>query len=195
MYLSLSLLAEQWGNAYFQKALHINAQTASYYVDMIFLGWFIGSPLSGYLSEKFRSRQRILFYGCLFSALTFLPVILVPQYLPHWGLAVLLFLFALFSSAEIGCFGIARDLVELRLTATAVGFMNACVMVSGMIIQPTFAYCLNVLSHDHKVAHYSLHDYQVALLMIPLLLLIGCITSLKMKDTYHHARRLDKIHL
>ncbi|MCX7120605.1 MAG: MFS transporter [Gammaproteobacteria bacterium] len=198
LYLSLSLLAEQWGNTYFQKALDINAQAASYYVDMIFLGWFIGSPMHGYLSEKFGSRRRTLFYGCVLSCLSLLPIILMPQYLPHWMLAVLLFLFAFFSSAEISCFAIARDLVELRLTATAVGFMNACVMVSGMIIQPLFAYCLNVLSADHKVAHYSLGDYQVALLIIPVFLIIACATALRMKDTYElgiNARRLDKIHL
>lgn len=198
LYLSLSLLAEQWGNSYIQKALQVDAQSASYYVDMIFFGWFVGSPLNGYLSEKFGSRRRTLFYGCLLSCVMFLPVILIPTYLPHWGLATLLFLFAFFSSAEINCFAIARDLVELRLTATAVGFMNACVMVSGMIIQPFFAYCLNVLSYDHKITHYTLADYQVALFIVPILLIIGCITALRMKDTFElgiNARRLDKIHL
>ncbi|OGT47931.1 MAG: hypothetical protein A3E82_06855 [Gammaproteobacteria bacterium RIFCSPHIGHO2_12_FULL_38_11] len=198
LYLSLSLLAEQWGNSYFQKALHIDAHAASYYVDMIFLGWFVGSPLHGYLSEKFGSRRRTLFYGCLLSCFTFLPIILFPQSLPHILLSALLFLFALFSSAQISCFAITRDLVELRLTATAVGFMNACVMVSGMIIQPLFAYCLNLLSIDHKIEHYSLGNYQVALLIIPVFLIIACFTALRMKDTYElgiSARRLDKIHL
>ena len=198
LFLSLSLLAEQWGNSYFQKALQVNAQTASYYVDMIFLGWFAGSPLHGFLSEQLGSRRRTLFYGCLLSLITLIPIIACPQYLPHWMLAALLFLFAFFSSAEISCFAIARDLVELRLTATAVGFMNACVMVSGMIVQPFFAYCLNLLSNEHRIVHYSLRDYQIALLIIPLFLIASLITAYYMKDSYEmgvSVRRQDKIHL
>ncbi len=184
LYLSLSLLAEQWGNSYVQKAMHINAESASYYIDMIFLGWFVGSPFHGYLSEKLKSRRQLLLYGCAASIIAFMPVILFPQYLSHWMLATLLFLFAFFSSCEIACFAIASDLVELRLTATAVGFMNACVMVSGMIVQPLFAYCLNLLSSDHLIVHYSVRDYQIALLIIPLFLIVAFVLSYRMKDSY-----------
>lgn len=199
LFLSLSLLAEQWGNSYFQKALHINEQMASYYVDMIFLGWFIGSPFHGFLSEKFRSRRRTLLYGCIMSLVCFMPIILCPHALPKWGLAGLLFLFAFFSSAEISCFAMARDLVELRLTATAVGFMNACVMVGGMIIQPCFGFLLNFLSGgDHLVSHYTFKEYQTALYIIPVFLLISIVVAYFMKDSYEMGvsmRRQDKIHL
>lgn len=184
LFLSLSLLAEQWGNSYFQKVLHVNTQIASYDVDMIFFGWFIGAPFHGYLSEKLGSRRKLLLYGCALSFLTLIPVILCPTSLSHPVLATLIFLFAFFSSVEIACFAIARDLVKLNLTATAVGFMNACVMVGGMIIQPFFAYCLNLLSSDHGRMHYTVIDYQIALLIIPVFLIIALITAFFMKDSY-----------
>src|SRR3990167_1865869 len=60
LYLSLSVLAEQWGNTFIQKTLSVDAQSASYYVDMIFFGWFLGSPLHGILSEKLASRRHVL---------------------------------------------------------------------------------------------------------------------------------------
>lgn len=198
LFLSLSLLAEQWGNTFFQKALHTNAQTASYYVDMIFLGWFVGSPLNGYLSEKLGSRRKMLLFGCWTSLITFIPIILYPSIMPHWALATCIFLFALFSSSQIACFAIARDLVELRLAGTALGFVNACVMVSGMIVQPLFAYTLNLLSGDHRVDHYTTADFQIALLIIPVFLIAGIITCYFMKDSYEMGvsiRRQDKIHL
>lgn len=194
LYLSLSLLAEQWGNSFFQKALHVNAQTASYYVDMIFLGWFVGSPLHGFLSEKLGSRRKLLLYGCSLSFLALIPVIVCPQIMPHWMLATLIFLFAFFSSCEIGCFAIANDLVDPALTATAVGFMNACVMISGMIIQPFFAYSLNLLSDNHRVMHYTVENYQVALLIVPLFLIASIVVAYYMKDSYETSKR-DKIQL
>lgn len=185
LYLSLSLVAEQWGNIYFQKVLHLNAEDASYFVDMIFFGWFIGSPLQGYLSERFNSRKKLLILGCIFSCLTLMPIILFPDYLSRWLLATLLFLFGLFSSSEINCFAIAKDLVDNRLTATAVGFMNACVMVSGMIIQPFFAFCLNLLSNTHHAM-----NYRIALMIVPFFLMISLITAFFMKDDF---RREDRI--
>lgn len=202
LYLSLSLLAEQWGNIYIQKVLHTDTQGASYYVDMIFFGWFIGSPLHGYLSEKFASRQRILVWGCLLSLITFMPIILIPKMLSHFALGLLLFLFGFFCSTQINCFAVSRDFVETRLTATAVGFMNACVMVGGMIIQPLFGFTLDALSSDHLNAihdttHYTLHDYRLALLILPLFLLASLVTAYFMQDSYSVGiglHKQDKIH-
>lgn len=187
-YLSLSLFAEQWGNLYVQKILHIDAEAASYYVDLVFFGWLIGSPFSGYLSEKVHSRRWVLLVGSILALLSFLPIVMIPTDLPSWLLATLLFLFALFCSAEINCFAIARDLVETKLAATAVGLMNAMVMVSGMIIQPLFAYCLDWFSLSHNgsagTVVYSLHSFQKALLIIPVFLALSVITAWRMSDSY-----------
>lgn len=178
MYLSLSLIAEQWGNLYIQKVIHGNAEQASYFVDMIFLGWFIGSPLSGYLSERLKSRKKPLQVGCIVAFLTIIPVIAIPTLLPHWVLALLLFLYGLFCSAEINCFAVARDLVNTRMAATAVGFMNTIVMVSGMIIQPLFAYSLDALSYVTRQGPLPAHtvplvNFQAALIVVPLFLFIS----------------------
>ena len=190
LYMSLSVLAEQWGNTYIQKVLGANAQTASYFVDMIFFGWFVGSPLHGYLSEKLASRKRILSWGCALSIFSILPVIIWPTDLSHWELGALLFLFGFFCSSEINCFAVAHDLVERRLTATAVGLMNAMVMVSGMILQPLFAFLVDYFSVEHPTVHtsvmYSVTDYQRALWMIPIFLaarrlLSPCLSKTVMK--------------
>jgi MFS family permease len=188
LFLSLSLLAEQWGNVFIQKILNSNAQNASYYVDMIFFGWFIGSPFFGFLSEKIASRKRVLLGGCLFSLITIMPIILFPQYLSHVQLASILFLFGFFNSTEINCFAMARDCVDVQLTATAVGFINACVMVGGMVVQPLFGYLLDFFASDHQTVHstmhYTLMQYQMALYIIPLFLVTALVMCCFMKETY-----------
>lgn len=189
LYLSLSLLAEQWGNVFIQKILNSKAENASYYVDMIFFGWFIGSPFFGFLSEKLGSRKRVLMGGCITSLIVFMPIILVPHQLSHTQLALLLFLFGFFNSTEINCFAIARDCVDNHLTATSVGFMNACVMVGGMIIQPLFGYLLDFFAANHSsvhsTLHYTLFDYQLALWIVPIFLLIALVMSCRMKETFN----------
>jgi MFS family permease len=189
LYLSLSLLAEQWGNVFIQKILNSKAENASYYVDMIFLGWFIGSPFFGFLSEKIASRKNVLVGGCITSFIVFMPIILIPQALSHTQLALLLFLFGFFNSTEINCFAVARDCVDTHLTATSVGFMNACVMLGGMVIQPLFGYLLDFFAANHSslhnTLHYTLSDYQHALWIVPIFLLIALIMSCMMKETYN----------
>lgn len=188
LYLSLSLFAEQWASVYVQKVLHVRGEEASFYVDLIFFGWLIGAPLSGYLSEKVRSRRLTLLVGSILAFFTILPVILIPRVLPPWLFGVCFLLTALFSSPQVTCFAIARDLVETRLAATAIGLMNAMVMISGMIIQPFFAYCLNWISGQHgasaAVTVYSLHSFQVALLLMPLFFIVAAIVAWRMKDSY-----------
>lgn len=188
MFLSLSLFAEQWGNIFIQRLLNSDEQSASYYVDLIFLGWLIGSPFFGFLSEKLESRRQVLFGGSLLSLIIFLPLVLFPLKLSLTQLAIILFLFAFFNSAQINCFALAHDVIENESTATAIGFMNACVMLGGMIIQPLFGFLLDYFASPyHSIAHhlrYALKDYQHALWIIPIFLLLSTITSYRMKETY-----------
>ena len=188
LFLSLSLLAEQWGNVFIQTVLGTNAQNASYYVDMIFFGWFIGSPFFGFLSEKMASRKRVLIGGCVLSIITIMPIILFPKQLTPTELASTLFLFGFFNSTEINCFAMARDCVDVRLTATAVGFINACVMVGGMVVQPLFGYLLDFFASDYQTIHSSLHytlmQYQMSLCIIPVFLVIALVMCFLMKETY-----------
>lgn len=188
LFLSLSLLAEQWGNVFIQKILNTKTQNASYFVDMIFLGWFIGSPFFGFLSEILASRKKILLAGCILSLITIMPIILFPQHLSPFELGSILFLFGFFNSTEINCFAIVRDRVDIQLTATAVGFINACVMMGGMIVQPLFGYLLDFFASGHQTIHgtirYTLHQYQMALYIIPLFLVVALIMCCLIKETY-----------
>ena len=189
LYLSLSVLAEQWGNSYIQEILNVNTQGASYFVDMIFLGWLIGSPLSGILSEKFKSRKRVLMLGCILSFIVILPLIFCPLLLSRWSLAGILLFFGIFCSAEINCFAVAHDWVDNKLTATAVGLMNACIMVGGMLIQPFFAYCLDFFSHRMQrtslLQHHSVLNYQLAMIIIPVFLIVSFLMTFFIKESYN----------
>ncbi|OGT25582.1 MAG: hypothetical protein A3I77_04690 [Gammaproteobacteria bacterium RIFCSPLOWO2_02_FULL_42_14] len=202
LYLSLSVLAEQWGNTFIQKTLSVDAQSASYYVDMIFFGWFLGSPLHGILSEKLASRRHVLIFGCVLSCASIVPIIIWAAVLSKITLAVLLFLFGFFCSSEINCFAVANDLVERRLVATAMGLINACIMVSGMIVQPFFGFCLDFFSSKIHTVHssvvYTLSDYQKALWIVPIFLIVALVFALFIDESYHQGvnlRKRDKIHL
>jgi len=187
LYLSLSLLGEQWGISFIQKILNNSTQSASYFIDMIFLGWLIGSPIQGLLSEKIGSRRHILMIGTALSTIVILPLLICPLLLSKNMLSALLFLFAFFTSAEINCFAVCNDIVEPYLSATTIGFLNACIMIGGMIIQPFFAFCLDLFAKNHTnsihgTMHHTLADYQHALWIIPIFTGIAFFVAFKMKE-------------
>lgn len=187
MYLSLTVLAEQWGNSYVQKVLHVNTEGASYYVDLIFLGWLIGAPIQGFLSEYFHSRKKIMHINCILSLISFIPLLLFPRALSPHIFGLCLFLFALFSSAEINCFALAHDITQQRLTATVIGFINACIMLGGMIVQPFFAFCLQYFTNIgartiHSGYSHPLSAYQYSLWIVPIFLVIALYLMRKLKE-------------
>jgi len=111
LYLSLTAFAEMWGIEFIRSAGHVPNYFAAKLNSVIFLGWLIGSPLSGWISNKIKSRRKPLLVGSLLAAATMTFILTMPQAHP-WILTVLLFLFGLFSSTEILIFVVARESVK-----------------------------------------------------------------------------------
>jgi MFS family permease len=157
-----------------------NSTLAASINSLIFMGWLIGSPLMGWLSDKIRVRVRMLLVGSFVAAfvgfiLLWLPIqnILAVQ--------VLSFLFGLVSSSQILVFAYARDQVGAELMATAASFMNLIVMSGGMVAEPLVGALLRWTAPTGAKldgAVFSVHQYQLALSFVPVMMLIGGIVCL-----------------
>jgi MFS family permease len=180
LYLSLSGVAELWGIAFFKRAYPINHMTAASLNSMIFLGWLIGAPFIGWLSDRIRMRARILVLGCFLSAIICFVIIWFP---PHDLIMMhgLLLLFGITCSSEILVFAYVRDHVGSALMATAASFMNLLVMCSGMIAQPLLGWLLDYFWSGRMQGHsrfYALMDYQKAMTFVPIMLVLGGLIGL-----------------
>lgn len=60
LYLPSSVFMELWGIPFFQDAYQLNSQQAASLIMMPFIGWIIGSPLSGYISDYIGLRRPLL---------------------------------------------------------------------------------------------------------------------------------------
>jgi len=186
-YLSLTVFAEMWGIAFIDSAHHIPNQLAARVNSFVFLGWFIGSPLNGWLSNIICSRRKILMVGSLLGT-AMITIILI---FPHMNLHLLmlfLFLFGLFSSGQILVFVMARETVKLRVAATAISFINFLVMLSGIILQPLVGHLLDWQWSGEMmqtgVRAYSIATFQKSLIIIPAFMLLATVLSFYLKETY-----------
>lgn len=187
LYLSLSAFAELWGIPFLHALSHNgHVEAISLVNSMVFLGWLVGSPFNGWLSDKVQSRKKPMIVGSLLAAATIGVILLVPH-LPLVMIGFLLFLFGVFASVENLAFVIARERAGVQLTGTAVSFINLVVMLSGLIFQPMVGWILDLnwsglMAHGHRV--YTFADYRVALIAIPIAMLVAMLLAFTLKETY-----------
>ncbi|MDF1655242.1 MAG: MFS transporter [Coxiellaceae bacterium] len=186
LYMSLTVIAEMWGIPFIQS-MHPGAHLlAAKLNSMIFFGWLVGSPLTGWVSNKMKSRKKPMIVGTLLSAIL-ISIVIFAQPQNTFILSTLLFFFGVFSSAEILVFVIARESVRVGLVATAVGFINLLVMLGGMIIQPIVGKFLDwgwsgtVTKGVHM---YQTMNYEHALILVPVFLVIACVMAMTLKESY-----------
>jgi sugar phosphate permease len=192
MFFPTSVFAALWGKTYIQ-AIHpdFTPAQASMTSAMIFIGWGLGSPLQGYISDRLNRRMPLLLIGSLFACL----LAVLALYNPHlnfYTLCTVFVLFGMFSSSQILTFSVARDLCTASLAGTAIAFINTLAMVPGLVFQSGMGYILD-LQRDGRVDAagdplYLADDYRNAFIIIPILLgiafilnAIGYINEKKMK--------------
>ena len=185
LYLSLSAFGELWAPSYLETVYHYTQTDAAHAVSMIFLGWALGAPFSGWLSDKLRRRLLPLMISSALSAVAMGLILFVPD-IPKSLLFSLMFLFGLFSSAQVIVFAIGREVSPPQIAGTAIAFTNMLVMTGGVIFQPV----IGILLEKHWAGHtinqvhiYSTTDYQLALAAIPLGAVLSFVILLFMKET------------
>ncbi|MDR1012395.1 MAG: MFS transporter [Coxiellaceae bacterium] len=185
MYLSLSAFAESWGTRSLTVIYNLSPFDARYSCALVFVGWLIGSPFVGYVSDVCHSRKIPLLIGSFFATILISLII----YCPHNNISLLfwlLFLFGFFSSCEILCFAISSENTTKNMIATASAFTNFVVMISGMASQPLIGKILD-LTWTGKMLHgvriYSLINYQLALTVLPVGFFLGFILIFWLRET------------
>ena len=175
LYTSLSVFGELWGKSFLEQAFHLSKIEAAKTMSMLFLGWAVGAPLTGYISDTCGNRIIPLTVGAL-GSLLFISIILFDQHLTYWTLNSMLFLFGLFSSSEIIVFIMAKEYSPTQqLSGTIYAVTNMIVSFGGVFFQPLVGHLLDWSAgskHDSALPIYTTHDYQIGLSIIPLSMLL-----------------------
>lgn len=184
LYTSLSVFGELWGKSYLEQAHHLTKVEAARTVSAMFLGWAVGAPVAGYFSDRSGRRVLPLVIGAIMGLICISLVLYRPG-LSYVTLNVLLFLYGAFSATEIIVFIMAKENSGAQLSGTVFAAVNMIVTLGGVVFQPLVGKLLDSFGDSHVVAGehiYSVVDYQLALSILPISLLLVTILAFFMKD-------------
>ena len=184
LYTSLSVFGELWGKSYLEHAHHLSKVDAAKSISCMFLGWAVGAPVAGYLSDWSGRRVLPLVVGAI-SAFICICIILYYPGLSYTALNILLFLYGLFSGTELIVFIMAKENSGAQLSGTVFAATNMIVTLGGVIFQPLVGKLLDTFGDSGMIngEHiYTVVDYQVALSILPISLLLVTIAAFFLKD-------------
>ncbi|WP_108652989.1 MFS transporter [Dongshaea marina] len=173
LFMPNSVFVSLWGIPFLEHTQHLQKSDAIFACSLVFLGWAVGSPIQGWLSDKLQARMRLLFLGAIVAAGIMFTILYQPG-LSYKSLCVLFFLFGLFSSAQVSVFPLAIEFMPKRYSGTAIAFVNFLTMLGGLTMQRGIGVFLDHEWSGHLengLRVYSNSDYQNALAIIPVLLL------------------------
>ena len=160
-----------WAVPFIQVKLNCGLKQASAVSALFFLGTAVGCPLFGWLSAHLKKRRPLILSSCISTAL----LLLLLLYLPTQNfiiIMVLMFLIGLCCGAYMLAYTIANELAPASSLSTCTGFTNMLAVISTPLLQPLVGYLLDAFNQTDV---YSIGDYQIALLVIPVSLFIACI--------------------
>ena len=178
--------ASLWGVPFLETAYHLPRTTAATVTSAVFVGWGIGAPLYGWLSDYIGRRRSPALVGLLLQTSALAAAVYVPG-LPLTALAGLCGLVGFFGSAQIVCFALARENHSPRLSGTAIGFVNGMVTGAGALFQPLVGLLLDMAWDGQTALGARVYDtaaYQMAFASVIVCCIGGFLCLLAVRETY-----------
>jgi sugar phosphate permease len=187
LYAPTAAFGELWGPLYVHQVYGISLEQAGRLTSCIFIGWAIGGPLFGWLSDKIRRRKPIIIVSAVLSLL-FISILLYMPFLPLALLFIVAFLYGMSNIGVATCYAASCELNPQKLAGTSLGFTNmASILVGGALFQPLLGWMLDLNwqgEYLNGVRLYSAHDFQMTMLILPACLVVCLILSLFLKESY-----------
>ena len=173
-----------WGVPYLMRVYGASRPGAALAVSLMLVGWAVGSPLIGWLSDRMGKRRAPMIVGAAIALVALLAVLYVPG-LPLPALGALLFLSGAGSASMVICYALAREINPAQAVGTAYGFVNMVVVGSGAVFLPIIGWLLDrnwdgAMEAGARV--YSQTAYDAAFVVLPGSLAVGLVVGLLVRE-------------
>ena len=182
----LLAFASLWGVPFLETAHGLTRTQAATLTSVVFVGWGVGAPMIGWLSDRLGRRKPPLVVGLLLQTAVLAALVYVPA-LPVSGLALLCFLVGFSGSAQIVCFPLVRESHPVALSGTSIGFVNGMITGAGALFQPLVGLLLDFAWAGRTALGARVYDasaYRLALASLIACCLGGLLCLIAVRETH-----------
>ena len=180
-----AVIGESLGPAYLQYGRGLNAHAAAFATGLIFIGWGIGGPLSGWLSDKIGRRKPLM----IASALCGIVLTTLFVFYPNMDKNIAYLLFFTFGFTNTGvaiAYAVSTEIHDRNVVGTSIAFTNMASIFVGALMQPLVGRLVDLVSgsRSYNVETLLLSDFQFGFRVLPICSVIALILALTVKETY-----------
>ena len=175
-----------WGVPFLIQAHGFSHSAAVNASSLIFLGFAVGAPIFGWVSDKIGQRRPVMFWGTLAATLSFAIVLYIPS-LSVAAVYFTLFVFGFSISTFLLCFSMIKEIHSTVIVGTTFGFMNAFDAMFGAFSDPLTGKILDLWWTGVEVDGarvFSLTSYHWALSILIVYLVLSLIFLKPIRETY-----------
>lgn len=174
-----------WGVPYLMAAYGLPRPEAALLVSMILVGWAVGAPAGGWLSDRIRRRKAPLVIASALLTLL-MGLIAIVDNLPLAAAVVIMFGIGITGGHISISYALARDVTPAAIHGSVTGLVNGMSVASGALLQPLIGILLDALWSGQMAAGarvYQASDYRSAFAALVGWTFVGFILSLLLRET------------
>lgn len=185
LYGPTAVIGEAIGPAYLQYGRGFTAHTAAFATGLIFIGWVIGGPLSGWMSDRVGRRKPFMILSAVFGVVLTTMFVFFPG-MDKTTAYLIFFAFGLTNTGVAIAYAVSTELIDRAVVGTAIAFTNMTSIFIGALLQPLVGRLVDLISgaRSYNVETLLLSDFQFGLRILPISSLIALILALTIKETY-----------
>jgi len=175
-----------WGVPYLAVTHGLDRSAAAGVTSVLFIGWGLGAPVLGWLSDRIGLRRPPFVAGLAICASAVAALVYLPG-LPVPAVIALCFVCGFGGSAQIVGFAAVREHNGAAVSGAAIGFVNAAVTGGGALYQPLLGWLLDLNWSGGMAAGarvYDLAAYRAAFTVLVAAIAGGLLCALAMRETH-----------
>lgn len=180
-----AVIGEALGPAFLQFGRGLTLHQAAFATGLIFIGWGISGPFSGWLSDKMGRRKPLMILtalcGILFTSLfVYMPNLSVKS------IYIIFFCYGLTNTGVAIAYAVCTELHPRNVVGTALGFTNMASIFVGALMQPVVGYLVDSVAgvRSYHVETLILKDFQAGLWLLPVCSCVALVLALFVRETY-----------
>jgi MFS family permease len=180
-----AVIGEAIGPAYLQFGRGLGVHAAAFATGLIFIGWGISGPISGWLSDKMGRRKPLMILSAVFGVI-FTSLFVFSPNLSQNGAYLLFFVFGLTNTGVAIAYAVSTELHDRNVVGTSIAFTNMISIFVGALLQPLVGRLVDIVAgpRGYNVETLLLSDFQAGLKILPLCSLVALILAFTVKETY-----------